>query len=508
MFQSAVDPHKLDVFLEINNHLNSRSFDLTGLFHEILNSAMELTRGESASLLLLDNSTGKLVFTVALGPKGEEVKSFTLEMGEGIAGWVAQNNVPLHVPDVAKDSRFAAKISRDIGYVTQNILAVPLRVLGHCVGVLEIINKKDDGDFSAEDLTWLELFANQAGLAVQNAQSIQSMKDELVKLKSVLGQQKRAQPFVTADPRMNDLLSLVRRYATTDSTVLILGENGTGKELIAEMIHSGSSRAQSHLVKVNCAALPEALLESELFGHTKGAFTDAVSDRRGRFEMAQGGTLFLDEIATLTPVLQAKLLRVLQSRTVERVGGGVPVPVDVRVIAATNQDLEMALLDGSFRRDLFYRLNVLPVKIPPLRERRLDISLLARFFLEEMNGKMGTSVAGFQPEALDALESYDWPGNVRELKNVLERSVLSSRGGWIEVQDLGLPVDQTAGSQGKDWKTAMASFKGNLLNRTLREFDGNQTKAAKALGIQRTYLSKLLRELQMETNDKGEQHVG
>ena len=184
MFQSAVDPQKLDVFLEINNHLNSRSFDLNGLFHEILNSAMELTRGESSSLLLLDKVSGKLEFVVALGPKGEEVKSFTLEMGEGIAGWVAQNNVPLHVPDVGKDYRFAPKISRDIGYVTQNILAVPLRVLGLCVGVLEIINKKEDGDFSAEDLVWLELFANQAGLAVQNAQSIQSMKDELVKLKS------------------------------------------------------------------------------------------------------------------------------------------------------------------------------------------------------------------------------------------------------------------------------------------------------------------------------------
>ncbi len=508
MFHSPVDPQKLDVFLEINNLLNSRTFDLNGLFHVILKSAMQLTDGEAASLLLISPNKDCLEFVVALGPKGEQVKSFVLKLGEGIAGWVALHNVPLHVADVEKDNRFAAQISHAIGYHTENILAAPLRVSGQCVGVLELINKKNGTDFSSEDMTWLELFSNQAGMAIRNAQSIQSMKDELSRLNRDLEARREPESFLAVDPKMVEVVGLARKYSTTDSTVLILGENGTGKERIAESIHQESQRSSGPLVKVNCAALPEHLLESELFGHVKGAFTDATSDRKGRFEMAQGGTLFLDEIATLSPLLQAKLLRVLQSRTFEPVGGSVSVNADVRVLAASNQNLEKAMQDGSFRQDLYYRLHVLPVRLPALRDRQKDIPVLAASFLRETTLRHGRQVFSFDSKASEVLLKYQWPGNVRELKNVIERAVLVCQGTQIRAGDLGLAISNEEEVEGEDLKSSVFLFKAKLILKALRSCGGNQTRAAEKLGIQRTYLSKLMKELNLETRDKGEQNVG
>lgn len=500
MFKSAIDPHKLEAFLEINELLNSRYFDLNGLFTQILESATKLTAGEASSLLLVQPETQRLEFIVALGSKGEAVKSFSLPKGEGIAGWVAEHNTSIHVPDVERDPRFYSKISKNVGYRTQNILAVPLRVKGSCVGVLEMLNKKGGQTFTDEDLTWLELFANQAGLAIQNAKNFMAMKDELQSLKKVLETQSAVHSFLTQNSGMNDILALCRKYASTDSAVLITGENGTGKELIAEYIHGQSLRAQGPLVRVNCAALPEALLESELFGHVKGAFTDAATDRVGRFELAQGGTLFLDEIGTVPVLLQSKLLRVLQSKTLERVGGSHSIELDVRIIAATNAPLEAMIEGGSFRQDLFYRLNVLPVQLPPLRERREDIPLLAGYFLKEMSARFHKSIEGIEPAAVELLRMADWPGNVRQLQNTIERAVVLTTKAWLGPDDLGLtpPPESTS-----DLKNAVQEFKAALIERTLQENRGNQTKAARQLGIQRTYLSKLIKELNIEAIEKG-----
>lgn len=501
MFKSAIDPHKLEAFLEINELLNSRYFDLNGLFTQILESASDLTSGEASSLLLIQPETQRLEFIVALGSKGEAVKSFSLAKGEGIAGWVAQHNTSIHVPDVERDPRFYSKISKNVGYRTQNILAVPLRVKGNCVGVLEMLNKKGGQTFTDEDLTWLELFANQAGLAIQNAKNFQAMKDELQNLKNVLETHSSAHSFLTQNARMNDILALCRKYASTDSAVLITGENGTGKELIAEYIHNQSPRANGPLIRVNCAALPETLLESELFGHVKGAFTDAAADRVGRFELAQGGTLFLDEIGTVPVLLQSKLLRVLQNRTMERVGGSHSIALDVRIIAATNAPLEQEIESGAFRLDLFYRLNVLPVQVPPLRERREDIPLLAGFFLKEMNARFQKAIEGLEPEALERLRMHDWPGNVRELQNTIERAVVLAQGSRLGIGDLGFaPLEEPRSA---DLKVAVQEFKAALIERTLHEHRGNQTKAARQLGIQRTYLSKLIKELNIEAIEKG-----
>jgi Nif-specific regulatory protein len=507
MFKSAIDPHKLEAFLEINELLNSRYFDLNGLFTQILESASKLTDGEASSLLLLQPETQRLEFVVALGAKGEAVKSFSLKKGEGIAGWVADHNTSINVPDVAEDPRFYSKISKNVGFPTQNILAVPLRVKGQCVGVLEMINKKGGQMFTEEDLTWLELFANQAGLAIQNAKNFQAMKDELQNLKTVLETKTQSHSLLTQNPRMSEILTLCRKYASTDSAVLVTGENGTGKELIAEYIHDHSPRANGPFVRVNCAALPEGLLESELFGHVKGAFTDAVADRAGRFEQAQGGTLFLDEIGTVSLALQSKLLRVLQAKNLQRVGGSTTVDLDVRIIAATNAELETEIENGSFRQDLYYRLNVLPVRVPSLRDRREDILLLSGYFLKEMNQRFHKAIEGFEPSALERLRMHDWPGNVRQLQNTIERAVVLSAGGRLGIDDLGLAEDKDGEGSPADLKAAVAQFKAGMIERTLAECTGNQTRAARKLGIQRTYLSKLIKELSIEAIEKGAHDV-
>jgi Nif-specific regulatory protein len=501
MFKSAIDPHKLEAFLEINDLLNSRYFDLNGLFTQILESATRLTDGEASSLLLLQPETQRLEFVVALGSKGEEVKSFSLAKGEGIAGWVADHNTSINVPDVAEDPRFYSKISKNVGFPTQNILAVPLRVKGLCVGVLEMINKQGGQGFTDEDMTWLELFANQAGLAIQNAKNFQAMKDELQTLKTELETKTQARSLLTQNSRMAEVLGLCRKYASTDSAVLITGENGTGKELIAEYIHDHSPRAQGPFVRVNCAALPEGLLESELFGHVRGAFTDAVADRAGRFEQAQGGTLFLDEIGTVAPLLQSKLLRVLQAKTLQRVGGSQSVELDVRIIAATNSDLAADIEAGTFRQDLFYRLNVLPVRVPALRDRREDIPLLSDFFLRQMNARFHKAVEGFEPAALEGLRQQEWPGNVRQLQNAIERAVVLAVGTHLSAAELGLPGEGEG--QASELRASVQQFKAGLIERTLAECANNQTKAAQKLGIQRTYLSKLIKELNIEAIEKG-----
>jgi len=505
MFKSAIDPRKLEAFLEINELLNSRYFDLNGLFTQILESATELTDGDASSLLLLQPETGRLEFIVALGAKGEEVKTFTLAKGEGIAGWVAEHNTSIHVPDVASDTRFYSKISENVGFPTQNILAVPLRVKGQCVGVLEMLNKRGGQAFTGEDMTWLELFANQAGLAIQNAKNFQAMKEELQSLRSVLETKPLPHSLLTRNAKMSELLGLCRRYAATDSPVLITGENGTGKELIAEYIHEQSPRSAGPFVRVNCAALPEDLLETELFGHVKGAFTDATADRAGRFEQAQNGTLFLDEIGTVSPLLQSKLLRAVQSRSIQRVGGTQTIDVDLRIIAATNADLEAAIETGQFRQDLYYRLNVLPVRLPALRERREDIPLLAGYFLKEMNARFRKNVEGFEPLALERLSLSDWQGNVRELQNTIERAVVLAPGARLSPADLGL--DEAEGEGASDLRAAVAQYKAGLIERTLAECGGNQTQTARKLGIQRTYLSKLIKELNIDAIEKGAHNV-
>jgi len=317
--------------------------------------------------------------------------------------------------------------------------------------------------------------AEKQALALQNRR-LQARLDELQGAGSIIG----------TSPVMLRMLELVRQVAPSTATVLIQGESGTGKELIADAIHHGSPRRERACIKVNCAALPEQLLESELFGHERGAFTGAVARKEGRFELADGGTLFMDEIGDISPAMQAKLLRVLQSGEFERVGGTRTLKVDVRLVAATNADLAALVREKRFREDLYYRLNVIIIGLPPLRQRREDIPLLAHHFLRKYAAKNTKDIGGFTEEALDILQTYAWPGNVRELENVVERAVVLAQSSLLSPADLPdtlVRTEQTARHLVVSIGTPLGEVEDRLIEETLRYTKGDKTLAAKLLGI-------------------------
>jgi DNA-binding NtrC family response regulator len=327
----------------------------------------------------------------------------------------------------------------------------------------------------------------------------QALRDANALLSSELGDRYAA--IVGDSSQMREVLDVARRAAPSGATVLLLGESGTGKEVIARAIHRWSRRADQPFVVVNCVALSEELLESELFGHEKGAFTGAHQQKRGKLEVAHGGTVFLDEIGDIRPALQAKLLRVLQDQTFERVGGTRPIQTDVRFVAATNRDLRAAVRDGLFRLDLFYRLNVVSVTLPPLRERAGDVPALAQHFLERYRRELKRELRGLTPDTLAALRRYAWPGNVRELENVIERAAVLADGPDVTPRDLPGEIREAGLTEGmtpeaaRTYHAAVEEFKRGLIASTLRRTSGNRTRAARLLGLQRTYLARLIRDL-------------
>ncbi len=494
---SAIDVNKFNTLIEINTLINSDYVNIESLLTKILESATRLTEGEASSILLVNKENKKLYFEIALGSKGPDVKKFTVNMGEGIAGWVALHNTSIIVNDVENDKRHRIDISKQIGYASKTMLAVPMRLKDECVGVIEIINKKNGKNFTQDDLEWLEIFANQAALALHSAQTFEKAIGEIQLLQDKINTDQGYHTLIAKSPAVLEKLEIVSRVAKTDSSVLILGESGVGKELFAEQIHLQSARSKQPFVRVNCAALPEGLLESELFGHVKGAFTNAIQTRKGRFELADGGTIFLDEIGDLPLQLQAKLLRVIQQKTFEKVGSDISVTVNVRILAATNKDIESLVEKGEFRSDLYYRLNVLPLYIPPLRQRPEDIPELAQFFLKKFNRETKKQFTGFSDGAMETMLSYSWPGNIRELENCIERACVIGKDSQIQSEDLLLkhagPVIHESNSD-RNLKTALNLFKSRYIKKILEENDWNQTETAKALDIQRTYLSRLIKE--------------
>ena len=336
-------------------------------------------------------------------------------------------------------------------------------------------------------------------VVLQKALERQALRDANVLLSAEVSDRYGA--IVGDSATMRAALDVARRAAPSGATVLVLGESGTGKEVVARAIHRWSLRAERPFVVVNCVALSEELLESELFGHEKGAFTGAHQQKRGKLEIAHGGTVFLDEIGDIRPALQAKLLRVLQDQTFERVGGTRPIRVDVRVVAATNRDLRAAVRTGQFRLDLYYRLDVVSLTLPPLRERPDDIPALAQYFLERYRRELKRDLSGATPETLACLRRYAWPGNVRELENVIERAVVLTDGSEIGPGDLpaelrdALGADGAARESARGYHTAVEEFKRGLIQTTLRKTGGNRTRAARLLGLQRTYLARLIRDL-------------
>jgi Nif-specific regulatory protein len=499
---SKIDVNKFNTLIEINTLINSDYKDSRALLTQILESATRLCRGEASSLLLLNKEKQELHFEIALGIKGHAVKEFTVKMGEGIAGWVAQHDKSVIINDVANDKRHLRSISQQIDYQSNTMVAVPMRVKNECIGVIEVINKADAKGFTQEDMDWLDIFANQAALAIIKIKNIERAHSEIQLLQDQINIDQGYHTLIVKSPVILEKIEIIDRVAKTDSSVLILGESGVGKEIFAEQIHLRSARSRKPFVRVNCAALPEGLLESELFGHVKGAFTSAVSNRQGRFELADGGTIFLDEIGDLPLALQAKLLRVIQEKTFEKVGSDASQTVNVRILTATNKDIEALVEKGLFRSDLYYRLNVLPIYIPPLRQRPEDIPHLAGFFLSKFMKETKKQFEGFSEEALEAMLTYSWPGNIRELENSVERACVIGKDKWIQQADLFLkpgPGDMAAESETgeRNLKKAVNVFKSNFIRKVLEENNWNQTEASKVLDIQRTYLSKLIKELEI-----------
>lgn len=515
VIEKSLTIEQLKTLIEINGRINSNYSDINALLVYILESAMRLVHCESSSLLLVNSEKENLNFVVALGPKGAEAKNIPVEK-KSIAGWVVENNKSIIIKNVEKDPRFSRDVQNKTGYVTKNMVAIPMRVKGRCIGVIELINKVGSKNFDESDLNILQILSNQAGIAYLNADTYRNAKDQISVLSTKIINGSEYHAFVAKSPAVLDLLRIIDEVAKTNATILITGESGVGKELFAEQIHMKSGRSDKPFVRVNVAALSSSLLESELFGHVKGAFTDAVSDRIGRFEAADGGTIFLDEIGELPLDLQAKFLRVLQEHKFERVGSNKTISVDVRIVAATNRNLEEMVKAGKFREDLYYRLNIVPLNIPPLRERKEDIEPLSRFFLNKFKIETKKNFDDFSLSARKALFDYYWPGNVRELENSIERACVLGTPPLIQAENLGIPFGLSEKGQNnqkecynqiaqeiydededKSLKNAVNKFKAAYIKKILKETNWNQSAAARILGIQRTYVSRLLNELHL-----------
>jgi len=377
-----------------------------------------------------------------------------------------------------------------------SLLCVPLVAFEKPLGVIYLDTSSRVAKFDEVHLQLLTAIAGIAAIAFENARRFEQLEKENRRLQEAV---KLEHQMVGESQSMREVYALLSKVAASASTVLLLGESGTGKELAARAIHLNSPRASKAFVAINCATLTESLLESELFGHEKGSFTGAVSQKRGKLELADGGTVFLDEVGELSPAIQAKLLRALQTREFERVGGTRPINVDVRMIAATNRDLKAAIKAGQFREDLYYRLNVVSIPMPPLRERREDIPLLAAFFVAEYSKKCKRRVTGVSAEARRLLCSYDWPGNVRQLENAIERAVVLGATELITPEDLPEIVEREAivDAPAADYFETIREAKRQLITKTLRQTGGNFTEAAKLLGMHPNNLHRLVTNLNL-----------
>ncbi|MBN2125885.1 MAG: sigma 54-interacting transcriptional regulator [Deltaproteobacteria bacterium] len=470
----------------------SSVLDVDHLLELIIETATRMMRAKASSLLLLDQKTKRLYFKVTTGAKKEEVRKYVLDLGQGIAGYVAERGEPLLIPDVRKDHRWDKRISEYTGFQTRSIACVPMKMGGEVIGVVEIIDKEDGSAIQNEDMNILTAFAELAAMAIINARKIDQVKRENQDLKEKLSSRFR---IIGESAILEKAISDGLKVANSKTSTLILGESGTGKELLARLIHNAGPRKDKPMIVLNCAAMPETLLEAELFGYEKGAFTGAMSRKIGKFELADDGTLFLDEIGEMSLGMQAKLLGVLQEGVFYRVGGTVPISVDVRVLSATNRDIDLEVAEGRFREDLFYRLNVVQISMPPLRERKGDIPLLAHYFLELFKEERGLVHLKISDEAMKKIMAYDWPGNVRELRNAMERAVVMGNGVEVLPEDLpisGPRVGDAWMEVGLSLKEAEEKFKKEFISLNLKHTMGNRSEAAKTMAIQRTYLSRLI----------------
>jgi transcriptional regulator with GAF, ATPase, and Fis domain len=465
------------------------NYDITDILNTLMDTVIAITNADKGFLILLEG--GELRVKVARNLKRENLADALSHLSDSIIDKVVRTRKPLIVSDAMRDAEFQNAMSV-MNLRLSSVMCVPLLERGNLLGVIYVGNDSVVDLFDPTTLEVLTIFAAQASLLLRNALLVNELQLDnklLVERLETL----RFGEIIGTCPSMQEVFKKVSKIANTDIAVLITGETGTGKELIAREVHQRSGRSRGPFVTINCGAIPENLLESELFGHVKGAFTGAVANKPGKFQVADGGTLFLDEIGEMPLQLQVKLLRALQDKTVVRVGDTRPETVDIRILAATNRDLEAEINAGRFREDLYWRLNVVNVHLPPLRERGEDVMTIAKYFMNRFINEFDSKVKGFSPNAVIAIRKYPWPGNIRQLENHLKKAVVLAEKALVGPEDLGLspevlpPILPLA--------EAKERFQRQYINEVLELNNGNRTKTARDLGVDpRTIFRHLERE--------------
>jgi len=487
----------LNALLKISTIINSVR-DLEKLEQQLLELIFEVVPAERGALLLVGENLEEFA---SVSSRSRPLRTDgPLQVSRSVIQRVLREGIGLLSNDILENEAFRTKSLVDTQ--VHSLLAVPLVVLGRAIGLIYLISSDPTICFDENHLQLMTAISGLAAQAMENARHVERLESENQRLQAEIYIDHN---MVGEGSRMQTVYQFIARVAPTEATVLICGESGTGKELAAHALHLNSSRASRPFVAINCAALTESLLESELFGHEKGAFTGAIAQKKGKLEIADGGTIFLDEVGELAPALQAKLLRVLQERQFERVGGLRPIKVDVRLIAATNKDLREAVRDRTFRQDLYFRLNVVSLTMPPLRERREDIPLLERFFVEKYSKESKRRVKGSSSEARACLMNYAWPGNVRELENAIERAVVLGSTDLILPEDLPeevIEAEPVMGASTTKYHETIKQAKKQIILKAVEQAEGSITEAARLLGIHPNYLHRLIRNLNLKTELK------
>ncbi len=478
---------------KISSLFATADLEIDHLLSLAIDTATETIGARNSSLLLVDDNSGHLQFYQASGQKKIQLKNFEIPPGMGLAGAVLENGEPIVSNDVVNDPRWYSYINEKISFQVTAIATLPLIIENQVIGVVQFLDKIDNTPFSEKDVGTLEKFANMMAAFINTSQSKKILGREFDRLRQ---KYMRRYMIVGESKALRKCIMECEKVANSKAAVLISGESGTGKELFANMIHDRSNRQTKPFISVNCGALPDSILERELFGHEKGAFTGADSRKIGLFEAAHTGTLFLDEIGEMPLEMQVKLLRVIQEGSFMRLGGTTPIQVDVRIISATNQNLEKCVAEGLFRKDLYYRINVINIKLPSLRERKEDIPDLTSFFLKK-HSRDGENPVKCGKEVLSYLMSYSWPGNIRQLENVVERALVLCDGDELTKESFEFEAEAPSidVGVGQSLKEANDAFRRCYISKTLSSTDGNRTKAAKILKVQRSYLSRLIKEL-------------
>jgi Nif-specific regulatory protein len=461
------------------------------------------------ALSLIDPDSGEIYIEEGLGLSPRQLELGRYKLGEGVTGNVVATGQAMVIPRVSEEPLFLNKThARNLAKDEVSFICVPVKTGNTVIGTLSVDRLFADTVTLDEDMRLLTIIASMIARSVQLRLDAQKERrrllEENTRLQEALQERFRPDNIIGNSSAMQAVYDMIAQVANSDTTVLIRGESGVGKELVAHAIHYNSHRAAKPFIRVNCAALPESVIESELFGHEKGAFTGAIAQRKGRFELARGGTIFLDEIGDLSPTTQVKLLRVLQEKEFERVGGSETLKTDVRVLAATNRELEELMRQRLFREDLYYRLNVFPIHIPPLRERRTDILLLADYFVDKYCRASNKSIKRISTAAVDMLARYHWPGNVRELENCIERAVVLSNDEVLHGHHLP-PTVQTAEATGTEpsgrLEERVDSVEREMILDALKSTRGNELEAAESLGVSEEIIGSLILKHNIRLHD-------